>query len=70
MALKRIDFLKLGLTAGDYMIAMHQALAGGDRKKFLQVRSRMREWLRKTMLESPLAIYPAQIGRYSYLAVK
>ncbi|MBR4664849.1 MAG: hypothetical protein IKO93_13335 [Lentisphaeria bacterium] len=49
---------------------MHQALTGGDRKKFLQVRSRMREWLRKTMLESPLAIYPAQIGRYSYLAVK
>lgn len=70
MVLKRIDFLKLGLTAGDYTIAMHQALTGGDRKKFLQVRSRMREWLRKTMLESPLAIYPAQIGRYSYLAVK
>ena len=49
---------------------MHQALNSGDRKKFTQVRNKMREWLRKTMMESPLAIYPAQIGRGSYLAVK
>ena len=53
---KRIEFLKIGLTAGDYTLAMRQARNSQDRQKFVRVRTEMRDWLRKTMMESPFAI--------------
>ena len=67
---KRIEFLKIGLTAGDYTLAMRQARNSQDRQKFVRVRTEMRDWLRKTMMESPFAIYPATISRNSDLATK
>ena len=67
---KRIAFLKLGLTAGDYTVAMHQALKRKDRAGFLKVRQEMRQWLQKTMFESPFAIYPPSLSRQSGLAVR
>ncbi|MBO4648484.1 MAG: DUF4838 domain-containing protein [Lentisphaeria bacterium] len=67
---KRIAFLKLGLTAGDYSVAMHQALKRKDRAGFLKVRQEMRQWLQKTMFESPFAIYPPSLSRQSGLAVR
>jgi|GEM_PF-1710187 len=67
---KRIEFLKLGLTAGDYTLAMQQALDRKDRAGFVRARDGMRQWLQKTMFESPFAIYPAQLSRQSNLAVK
>ena len=67
---KRIAFLKLGLTAGDYTVAMHQALKRKDRAGFLKVRQEMRQWLQKTMFDSPFAIYPPSLSRQSGLAVR
>ncbi|MBQ9337813.1 MAG: DUF4838 domain-containing protein [Lentisphaeria bacterium] len=68
--LKRIAFLKLGLTAGDYTLAMRKAHASGDRAKFKAGQNEMRQWLRKTMFESPFAIYPASISRKTLLSEK
>ena len=64
------SFLKLGLTAGDYTVAMHQALKRKDRAGFLKVRQEMRQWLQKTMFDSPFAIYPPSLSRQSGLAVR
>ena len=68
--LKRIAFLKLGLTAGDYELAMCKAYYGGDSKKFRAIKTEMQQWIRKTMFESPFALYPASISRTSILNVK
>ena len=68
--LKRIAFLKHGLTAGDYELAMCKAYYGGDHKKFRAIKTEMQQWIRKTMFESPFALYPASISRNSILNVK
>lgn len=68
--LKRIDFLRTGLTAGDYTISMHRALAAGDRKKFRSVREEARAWIRKIMFESPNAFNPGTFFRNYALTQK
>ena len=68
--LKRIAFLKLGLTAGDYTLALRKAYNSGDRKKFLAVKTEMQQWIRKTMFESPFALYPATISSKTLLSAK
>jgi len=68
--LKRIEFLKIGLTAGDYAIAMQAALDAKDRKKFLAIREETRKWIQKIMYESPTpyALTPGGYYRNSHLA--
>ena len=72
VVLKRIDFLKTGLTAGDYTIAMQKALDAKDRKKFLAVREEARKWIRTIMYESdtPYALTPSGYYRNSHLSAR
>ncbi|MBQ9337817.1 MAG: DUF4838 domain-containing protein [Lentisphaeria bacterium] len=72
VVLKRVEFLKLGLTVGDYSIAMQKALDAKDRKKFLAVREEARKWIRGIMYESPTpyALTPSGYYRNSHLAAR
>ncbi len=59
---QRIDFLKTGLTAGDYHQRMYAAQQKKDAAEFSKLQEEFRAFVQRTAEESPLALYPGHIG--------
>lgn len=65
--LARVKFLRLGLTAGEFTIAMQEALDRRDQAGYRAKLAEFRQWIRKTSLGSPFALDPGILYRNRHL---
>lgn len=66
-SLARVNFLRIGLTAGKYTIAMQEAIGGRDHAGYQAKLTEFRQWIRKTAMESPFALDPCILYRNQHL---
>ncbi len=68
--LQRVNFLKAGLTAGEYTIALDNALKSKNKALFQSKLAQFRSWIKSTAMAAPFVLEPGILYRNTHLTAR